>query len=499
MREMREGDTHIAGATLNEGVAVTTVSDERPILPKELPQLLVVDDERGTAAFLQDLLSNEYSVTVAHDLQTARDLLEHGQFTVVLSDLMLDEQEGTALLPLAREKRFALIFLTGFGSMDTAVKALHEGAFDYLSKPYDLRQIEPELRVLLRRALEHVRALRADEGQALQTLSAEQPIVGSAPALVKVFRSVAKAALTRENVLVLGESGTGKELIAHAIHDNSPWSKAPFVSVNCCALTDTLLESELFGHIRGSFTGATQNKKGLFEEADGGTLFLDEVGDISLSLQVKLLRALQQGEIKPVGSSETRKVNVRVIAATHRDLVARLEEGRFREDLYYRLKVIQMTVPPLRERMEDLPALVRHFVRKYATRNRRAVTGVTDAAMRALQRYHWPGNVRELENAIGLAVVMSNTTVLCPEDFPEEILRGTLPAATPEAVATKAGPGGVPKSLEDMEKNYILQTLEHVNFNKSKAAEILGIDRVTLYRKGFKYGILKKSAKPPSP
>jgi len=274
--------------------------------------------------------------------------------------------------------------------------------------------------------------------------------------------------------------------------------------VNCCALAENLLESELFGHVRGSFTGAVQNKRGLFEDADGGTIFLDEIGDISLSLQVKLLRAIQEGEIKPVGSNDVRKVSVRVITATHRNLPQYVQEGKFREDLYYRLKVISIDMPPLRERRQDIPELVQYFASRCAQKAGKALTGVSDDAMEFLMKYPWPGNIRELENAIGRAAAMATTPVLFPEDFPPEILNASSisePVVTASAdvaanapavpATTQAIPG---ESLEDLERRHIAQTLQRVNYNKSRAADILGIDRVTPYRKAFKYGLISKGA-----
>ena len=281
-----------------------------------------------------------------------------------------------------------------------------------------------------------------------------------------------------------GESGTGKELVARAIHDNSPRRDKQFIAVNCGALAESLLESELFGHVKGAFTGAISDKRGLFEEASGGTLFLDEIGDISPALQIKMLRILQENELKPVGSSESKKVNVRLIVATHRDLEALVRVSKFREDLYYRLKVISIELPPLRDRMEDLSDLVEYFLAKYSDKNKKRVSHVSEEAMLILQNYSWPGNIRELEHAIERAVAMTNTAVLFPEDFPSELFRGGI------GVAGEVESGSsVRSSLEDMEKTHIVKVLQDVHFNKSKASDILGIDRATLYRKAQKYGI----------
>ncbi len=475
-------------------------------------RVLVVDDEPAAAAFIGELIKGEgLQVDIANSLASATELVTSHSYALILCDVRLDNEDGTALLPHIRDKQGACltVFVTGFGSMDNAVKAIHDGAFDYISKPLDLADIEPDLKVLVARALKHREALKVNPSNTVtitpQTeIEEARTMVGRSPAMVGVYRSLARAALSQENVLITGESGTGKELVAHAIHEKSPLAARPFVTVNCCALAENLLESELFGHVRGAFTGAIQSKHGLFEEANGGTLFLDEIGDISLSLQVKLLRAIQEGEIKPVGSNEVRKVNVRVITATHRNLPQFVQEGKFREDLFYRLKVISIEMPPLRDRMRDLPDLVQHFASKIARRTSKSITGVSDEAMELLTKYSWPGNIRELENAIGRAAAMATTPILFPEDFPPDIMTEgdlavhaeSLARTTPEG-ATSIGPTeGIPgESLEDLERRHIAQTLQSVNFNKSKAADILGIDRVTLYRKAFKYGLITKGAR----
>ncbi len=463
-------------------------------------RILVVDDEKSAAEFLGRTLRKENcDVMVTTSFGEAISALKANDFSVVIIDIQLDNTEGTALLPWVKETNptAKVIFVTGHGSVDSAVEAIHHGAFDYISKPVDLIDIEDSLKRVVARALQqHEARPHKREEQVFQSRN----IVGKSPQMVKIYTSIAKAALTREHVLITGESGTGKELVAHAIHKKSPWAERPFVTVNCCALTETLLESELFGHIRGSFTGATGNKKGLFEEANGGTIFLDEIGDVPLSLQVKLLRAIQEGEIKPVGSTETRSVDVRVIAATHRDLLTYVKEGKFREDLYYRLKVIPIEIPSLRERKQDLPDLIEYFVAKYSQKTGKNISGVSDDAMEFLLAYPWPGNIRELENAFGRATAMTSTTQLFPEDFPPEItmhenVAGDVKdpsASSPSAAYHRTETGQ--ESLEDVEKRHILRTLESVNYNKSRAAEILGIDRVTLYRKAFKYGLLQKKS-----
>lgn len=474
-----------------------------PQVAGQAPRILVVDDEKSAAEFFGRTLRKENcDVMVTTSFGEAISALKANDFSIIIVDIQLDNTEGTALLPWIKETNATakVIFVTGHGSVDSAVDAIHQGAFDYISKPVDLIDIEDSLKRVVARALQQheARPVKREEPQVIQSRN----IVGKSPQMVKIYTSIAKAALTREHVLITGESGTGKELVAHAIHKKSPWADKPFVTVNCCALTETLLESELFGHIRGSFTGATGNKKGLFEEANGGTIFLDEIGDITLSLQVKLLRAIQEGEIKPVGSTETRSVDVRVIAATHRDLLTYVKEGKFREDLYYRLKVIPIEIPALRERKQDLPDLIDYFVSKYSQKTGKNISGVSEDAMEFLLAYPWPGNIRELENAFGRATAMTSTTQLFPEDFPPEITlhEQNVGEARDASAPTTSHSGNYhhqetgQESLEDVEKRHILRTLESVNYNKSRAAEILGIDRVTLYRKAFKYGLLQKKS-----
>jgi transcriptional regulator with PAS, ATPase and Fis domain len=328
-------------------------------------------------------------------------------------------------------------------------------------------------------------------------LETPRKLIGSSPKIVDVYKTLARATLSTSTVLIRGESGTGKELVSRGIHENSERKGKAFVAVNCGALTETLLESELFGYVKGAFTGAQSDKKGLFEEANGGTLFLDEIGDITPSLQVKLLRVLQEGEIKPVGSNSQVKVNVRIIAATHRDLATLVSQGKFREDLYYRLKVIEIEIPPLRERREDIPELAQVFLKKYAHKTGKSIHSISPEAMKALQGYRWPGNVRELEHQIERAVTLTSASTLSLDDF--ELIKKEK---APEGVGKEDGAsdlknsdlkGAEQKSLEEMEKLHILKVLKEVDYNKSKASEVLGIDRATLYRKAQKYGIALKN------
>lgn len=446
-------------------------------------RILVVDDDEVTRGLLREVFAKQgYLTQLAASGEEAVRLLKKERFPVVVSDIRMLELDGMAVLREARKSdpSCSVILMTGFGSMDGAIGAIQEGAFDYISKPFKI----DDLKSVVARAIKQFEARASKPGAPAGRLdvASAKGLIGRSPKIVEVYKTLARAALSSSNVLVTGESGTGKELVAKAVHENSARKKKKFVAVNCGALAENLLESELFGHVKGSFTGAVADKRGLFEEANGGTLFLDEIGDITPALQIKLLRMLQESEFKPVGASESRKSDVRVIAATHQDLEALVKLGRFREDLFYRLKVISIELPPLRERMEDLPDLVGHFVGRFAEKNKKAVSHVSDEAMALLGAYSWPGNIRELEHAIERAIAMTSTTVLFPEDFPPEISRKP-------AIPVEAQPGSAAASLEELEKLHIIKVLQEVNYNKSKASEILGIDRATLYRKAQRYGI----------
>ncbi|MDR3606892.1 MAG: sigma-54 dependent transcriptional regulator [Oligoflexia bacterium] len=458
-----------------------------------MSQILVVDDDDVTRKLIQEILVRQgYTVRLAASGEEAVEEYRREKFPVVVSDIRMVEMDGMAVLREVKKANVgtAVILMTGFGSMDGAIEAIQAGAFDYVSKPFKI----DEFKAVVARAMKHWESTKGASRLAPASSSnldvGGKGLIGKSPKMVEVYKTVARAAMSASTVLVIGESGTGKELVARAIHDNSPRRNKRFVAVNCGALAENLLESELFGHVKGAFTGAVADKRGLFDEANGGTLFLDEIGDVSPSLQVKLLRVLQEGEFKPVGSNEVRKSDVRVIAATHRDLEALVKGGKFREDLFYRLKVISIEIPPLRDRPEDLADLIHHFVVKYAARNKKSVSHVSDEAMELLRKYAWPGNVRELEHAIERAVAMTNTSVLFPEDFPSEIAAAEAqPPAASTALGSVAASDAGTSSLEEMEKIHILKVLQDVNYNKSKASEVLGIDRATLYRKAQRYGI----------
>jgi DNA-binding NtrC family response regulator len=468
----------------------------------ETTEILLVDDDKSTCELLKDTLeSADYKVSVASSGSEAMEKLQEKYFPVIVSDIQLGSSNGLELLTYINtlDRPSAVILITGFGSLDTAVQAVQHRAFDYISKPTNLVDVTDELLSKVARAVRHLETLRKSLVADTYYSTASVTMIGKSAPMVDVYKVVAKAAISKSTVLIIGDSGTGKELVAKAIHENSERVQNPFVTVNCCAIVETLLESELFGHAKGSFTGAIANKRGLFEEAHGGTLFLDEIGDISHTMQVKLLRVLQEGEIKPVGASIGRTVDVRVIAATHRDLDALVKEGKFREDLYYRLKVLSIHVPSLKKRKEDIPDLVKFFLAKSNQKTGRQIVAVSEEAMSFLCEYPWPGNIRELENTMERAVALTNTNVLYPEDFPPEIQVAKATESADEEQErgskqlgrsqTQSQVGIRTHSLEELEKIHIIKTLNETNFNKSRTAEILGIDRVTLYRKAHRYGI----------
>ena len=436
-------------------------------------RILIVDDEANARTALAELLRDEgYAVDTAADGFKALPKLEELQPDVVVTDLKMPGLTGLELMDKIRERdpECVVIVMTAFGAVDSAVQAMRQGAADYLTKPVNLE----ELSIVLKRELERKR-LRAEAGQLRERLSERHridKIIGASPAMQQVFDAVLQVAPSRASVLIAGESGTGKELIAAAIHEHSPRAKKPFIKLHCAALAESLLESELFGHERGSFTGAVGRREGRFEQADGGTLFLDEIGEISPAIQVKLLRFLQEHEFERVGGNQTIKVDVRVITATNRNLLQRVKDGQFREDLYYRLNVVNIEMPPLRARPSDIPLLASHFLAKFARENEKQRDGFTDEALAQLANYEWPGNVRELENAIERAVVVSKKPRIGVEDF-----------ATAIASAQKR-PDGMPAvpgaKMDDLERYAILKTLEHTGGSTSRAAEILGISPRTI-------------------
>ena len=432
-------------------------------------RILVVDDDPHARDLLKRLLGMLGEVSQASDPKEATAwLAEDGPFDLVLTDMaMPNPGDGLAVLQAVRERLpdTPVIVVTAFGNIEGALDSIQQGAFDYLAKPFDVDAI---VRVA-KRALEQKRLV--EENRSLRKQVERSTLVGRSPALLEVYKQVARAAAAQVPVLITGETGTGKEMVARALHRRSPRASGAFIPVDCGAIAESLMESELFGHARGSFTGATGARRGLFEEAHGGTLFLDEIGDVGPKVQAQLLRALQEGEIRRVGESSPVKVDVRVVAATNKDLKERVAEGLFREDLLYRLDVVHLHLPPLRERREDVPALVEHFAALHARGGVAPV--VTAEAMTRLTAYDWPGNVRQLENVVARALALNVTGVLGPQDFPEPI--GDAPKKL-------SGLAGDLPSLAELSRRYAAHVLQHVGGNKSEAARLLDVDRKTLYK-----------------
>lgn len=450
------------------------------VVPDSTKQtVLVVEDEELMRTILRQLLEDAgYRVVTADSAESAIDAYSANDVSVTLTDIKMPGRDGLSLLDQIKsiDEEAVVIVMTAFSSIDTAIASLRKGAYDYVTKPFvneDMLQTVKNA-VTQRKLFHENRVLRRELSR--QFTFAE--IVGTSEPLRDVFAIVNKVAATDANVLIQGESGTGKELIARSIHFNSERSDNPFLAINCGALPESLLESELFGHTKGAFTGAVTDKKGHFRSASGGTLFLDEIGEMPLPLQVKLLRALQEHEVTPVGSSRAEPFDARLLAATNKDLAAEVEAGRFREDLFYRLNVIEIVVPPLRERREDIPLLVKHFVANSARRQSAPVKPVTQEAMLALVNYDWPGNVRELENSIERAFILSTDTIGIDD----------LPAKIGQNITLKMRDGdGLRPTLDEMERRYLTEVLASVDDDKARAAEILGIDLSTLYRKLKRY------------
>lgn len=448
-------------------------------MPGETARVLVLDDDAETARLLRDLIAQPGRTVEASSSPDAALARHRAQpFDVVITDLNLGpDRDGIDVLREARRVHPAVqvIIVTAYGELQKAVEALREGAFDFLSKPFNTG----DFRRSVDRALTHA-ALPPAAVEDAQAGVLPPALLGRSAAMTAIYKQIAYAAASDAPVLVIGESGTGKELVARAIHTHSRRAGRPFLPINCGALAETLLESELFGHQRGAFTGATSETKGIFQGAHTGTVFLDEVGEMSPGLQVKVLRVLQEGEVRPVGAQRAVHVDVRIVAATNVDVEQAVREGRFRQDLYYRLGVVVIHLPPLRERRDDIPLLVERFLRMARAKTGRSAT-VSDAALQALVAYRWPGNVRELENTVERLVVFSRDGHIEPTDLPEGIAR-------PEALTAPDLFGGLP-TLDELERRYLLHVLDHVGGNRSRAAEMLGIDRRTLYRMAERYGI----------
>jgi DNA-binding NtrC family response regulator len=443
------------------------------------PIVLVVDDEKNTREGLARALKRSYEVHVAESGAAALEILSEHSVDVMLSDLRMPVMDGMTLMQraLASSPELICILLTAYGSVETAVEAMRHGATDFLTKPVNLKELELVLERVLRsrKAESENRQLR----EQLDSKFGMENIIGNSPAMQAVFDTVRQVASSRATVLIQGESGTGKELVAKAIHQLSSRNRAKFVPVHCAALSSTLLESELFGHEKGAFTGATERRKGRFELADGGSLFLDEIGEIDSSVQVKILRALEERKFERVGGQETVEVDTRLIAATNRDLKQMVADGEFREDLYYRLYVVAITLPPLRERVGDIPLLLRHYLNEFNRENGRDVEGFSSDALDLLTSYGWPGNVRELRNVVEQTVVLARGKRIGVRDLPAHI----RDAGNAE-VSLSIGSG----TLEDLEKQAIAQALKAAGGNRTRAAEQLGISRRTLHRKIAEYG-----------
>ncbi|TMB08133.1 MAG: sigma-54-dependent Fis family transcriptional regulator [Deltaproteobacteria bacterium] len=468
----------------------------------ELARILVVDDDLASRGLMAQILAEDgHQVTVASDGAEALNLLRDEQqrggegFDAVVSDIRMVEADGLEVLDWVAKNAVEtpVVLVTAFGNVDGAVDAIRRGAYDYISKPYDVNAIK----LVVDRALRH-RRLSAENRRLKREIRekyALQNVVGRSEAMLQVYKTAARVASTDATVLVVGESGTGKELVARAIHGASRRAQGSFIAVDCGAIAEGVLESELFGHARGSFTGATGARRGLFEEASGGTLFLDEIGDIGQRIQGQLLRVVQEGEIRRVGESSAVKVDTRVVAATNKDLAAEVKAGRFREDLFYRLNVVTIRLPPLRERPEDIPLLAEHFAARHAGARG---ANITNEAREAMLAYGWPGNVRELENAVARALALNPGGTILPEDLPEAVRdhwrtsRG-LPdvVPTPPQVAVLPAPPAPPApdplladrpTLDELNRRYAERILRDLGGNKTRAAEALGIDRKTLSR-----------------
>ncbi len=447
--------------------------------------LLVEDDESFAEMVVMQLQTAGYDVVHAPNPKNALERLQTEEYGLILSDILMPGMSGMEMLDeLARRNiSIPVVVMSAYGTVDTAIQAMKKGAYDYVSKPFKQDELVLTLRKLEERArlqntIVDLKA-RLDEGRCFGN------IVGDSEPMKLVYNLIEKVAPFQSTVLVTGESGTGKELVARAIHRESPRSQKSFVALNCGAIPPQLLESELFGHVRGAFTDAYSDRKGMFEEADGGSLFLDEIGELPLSLQVKLLRTLQEGEIRRVGSSKSRQVNVRVIAATAKDLEEEVRHKRFRQDLYYRLNVVQIHLPPLRERIADVGPLVQHFIEKTNERLGTHVEGVDERAMRVLQGYSWPGNVRELENAVERSAVLSDGPHIVLDSLPAGLQRiGSKPAVptNPEELSIK-------KAVRQLEEEYIRAALMQTNGNRTHAAQILEISHRALLYKIREYGV----------
>ena len=448
-----------------------------------VPSVLIVDDEKHTREGLQQALAETYDVSVAASADEAFNLLDAQPFDIVLTDLRMPGKSGLKVIDkaLALSNRPAVLMMTAYGNIETAVEAMKRGAVDFLTKPVNIERLE----VLMQRALK-TRTLEVEVQQLHERLDEKfklDGIIGASAPLKAVLDKMRLVAASRATILIEGESGTGKELIAQAVHQSSPRSRGPFVAVHCAALSDNLLESELFGHERGAFTGATERRLGRFESADAGTLFLDEIGEISQSTQVKLLRFLETKSIERVGGTRPIELDVRLVAATNRDLEHEVRTGKFREDLFFRLNVVRLRMPPLRERADDIPLLLAHFIRVFSQENGVAPLTIEPGALRTLQAYGWPGNIRELRNFCENSVVLRRGGSLSEYDL-EPKFRGETPTTSMAVGAVSSmSSAGNSLSVEENEKRLLREALLKARGNRTKAAELMGVSRRTLHRK----------------
>jgi DNA-binding NtrC family response regulator len=443
--------------------------------------ILIVDDDVQMTVMLKKVLEKEgYDVETALNGQDALAKSAAGDLDLIISDIRMPGMDGLEFLERIKgnHQDVPVVLMTAFGSIEAAVESMKKGAYHYIAKPFKTEQLLSVVEAALRE-----RKLQLEVAGLRREITKEfcfSNIIGKSPVMQELFSLIRRVARTKSTVIIYGKSGTGKELVAKALHYNSPRADKAFVAFNCAAIPETLLETELFGHAKGAFTDARYAKKGLFVEADGGTLFLDEIGDMPVSIQGKLLRAIQEREIRPVGATQDIKIDVRLVAATHHDLQQLLKEGKIREDLYFRLNVVPINLPELKDRKEDIPPLVRHFIKKYAVENNQKPLNVSRETMRILMEYSWPGNVRELENVLERAAILTEGPMIQPENLPEGLR--SAPYASDEEIP-------ISFSLENLEKKHIQDILNLTRGNQSEAAKILGIDRRTLYRKIKAYNL----------
>jgi len=465
-------------------------------------RILVVDDELSMREFLDVMLSREgYAVSCAESGRQAISMLNKADFDLLLCDMRLGDIHGLDVLKAAKKKNphAVVIMISAYATTETAVEAMNEGAFDYVPKPFDNEELRQNIaKALSLKTVEQEKQIIDEELK--QTLHFGK-IIGNCPAMMRIYDMIRQVAKTKTNVLITGESGTGKELIARAIHDQSNRRDQPFVVINCAGIPETLMESELFGHKKGAFTGATQDKKGLFETGDHGTIFLDEIGELTLQLQVKLLRVIQERSFSMVGGTTPISVDIRIISATNKNLEEEVIAGGFREDLFYRLNVIELKVPPLRERREDLRLLAQHFLEKYSREMGKEITKLSSYAIELLQKYDFPGNVRELENLMERSVALSSTNIILPDSLAISVYKKVHKRRWIEGTGNKrfdvddvAEGIQLTDILEDIERIYIKKALEFSNFNKNKAAKLLGLSF-----RSFRYRISKLEMEPTDP